>query len=53
MNISMSNQSMIVFSGEVTGAIKRRVEDPPAQGHLPPDGDDPIHPDQHGGVPST
>ena len=42
---------MIVFSRETTGAIKRRVEDPPTQGSTPPDGDDPIHPDQHGDVP--
>ena len=41
--------SMIVFSRESTGAIKRRVPDSPAQGNVPPDGDDPIHPDQHGG----
>ena len=40
--------SMIVFS--LTGAIKRRVEDPPTQGSTPPDDDDPIHPDQHVGV---
>ena len=43
--------SMIVFSRETTGAIKRRVEDPPVQGGTPPNGDDPIHPDQHGDVP--
>ena len=42
---------MIVFSREKTGAIKRRVEDPPTQGSTPPNGDDPIHPDQHGDVP--
>ena len=41
--------SMIVFSREANGAIKRRVPDSPAQGNVPPDGDDPIHPDQHGG----
>ena len=41
--------SMIVFSRETTGAIKRRVTDPPAQGNMPPDEDDPMHPDQHGG----
>ena len=41
--------SMIVFSREATGAIKRRIPDSPAQGNVPPDGDDPIHPDQHGG----
>ena len=43
--------SMIVFSREMTGAIKRRVEDPPAQGSTPPNDDDPFHPDQHGDVP--
>ena len=43
--------SMIVFSREMTGAIKRRVEDPPTQGSTPSNGDDPIHPDQHGDVP--
>ena len=46
--------SMIVFSREMTGAIKTRVEDvedPPAQGSTPSNGDDPIHPDQHGDVP--
>ena len=42
--------SMIVFSHEMTGAIKKRV-DSPAQGNTPQDGDDPIHPDQHGDVP--
>jgi len=42
---------MIVFSREMTGAIKRRTEDPPTQGNIPPDDDDPIHPDQHGDVP--
>ena len=41
--------SMIVFSRETTGAIKRRVLDSPAQGNVPPDGHDPIQPDQHGG----
>ena len=41
--------SMIVFSREATGAIKRGVPDSPAQRNVPPDGDDPIHPDQHGG----
>ena len=30
-------------------AIRRRVPDSPAQGNVPPDGDDPLHPDQHGG----
>ena len=39
------------FSREMTGAIKRRVVDPPAQGSTPPNDDDPIHPDQHGDVP--
>ena len=43
--------SMIVFSRETTGAIKRRVEDPPSSSSTPPNGDDPIHPDQHGDVP--
>ena len=43
--------SMIVFSHEMTGAIKRRVVDPPAQGIAPPNDDDPVHPDQHGDVP--
>ena len=43
--------SMIVFSREMTGAIKRRVVDPPTQGVTPPNDDDPIHPDQHGDVP--
>ena len=43
--------SMIVFSREMTGAIKRRVADPPTQGGTPQNGDDPIHPDQHGDVP--
>ena len=41
--------SMIVFSRETTGAIKRRVTDPPAHGNVPPDEDDPMHPDQYGG----
>ena len=41
--------SMIVFSSETFGAIKRRVTDPPAHGNVPPDEDDPMHPDQHGG----
>ena len=40
--------SMIVFSRETTGAIKRKVTDPPAQGNVPPEGNDPMHPDQHG-----
>ena len=40
--------SMIVLSRESTGAIKRRVADPPAHGNVPPDEDDPMHPDQHG-----
>ena len=43
--------SMIVFSRETTGAIKRRVEDPPSSSSTPPNGDDPIHPDRHGDVP--
>ena len=43
--------SMIVFSREMTGAIKRRVVDPPTQGVTPPNDDDPIHPDQYGDVP--
>ena len=43
--------SMIVFSRETTGAIKRRVENPPSSSSTPPNGDDPIHPDQHGDVP--
>ena len=43
--------SMIVFSREMTGAVKRRVEDPPTQGSTPPNDDDPFHPDQHGDVP--
>ena len=43
--------SMIVFSREMTGAIRRRVVDPPTQGSTPPNDDDPIHPDQHGDVP--
>eukprot|EP00439_Symbiodinium_sp_Y106_P036560 s6218_g4.t1 len=43
--------SMIVFSRETTGAIKRRVEDPPSSSSTPPNGDDHIHPDQHGDVP--
>ena len=40
---------MIVFSRETTGAIKRRVTDPPAHGSVPPDEGDPMHPNQHGG----
>ena len=43
--------SMIVFSRETTGAIKRRVENPPSSSSTPPNGDDPIHPDQHCDVP--
>ena len=43
--------SMIVFSREMTGAIQRRVEDPPTQGSTPPNDDEPFHPDQHGDVP--
>ena len=42
---------MIVFSREITGAVKRRVEDPPTQGSAPPNDDDPFHPDQHGDFP--
>ena len=45
--------SMIIFSREMTGAIKRKVEDPPTQGSVPPDNDDPLHPDQHGDVPQN
>ena len=41
--------SLIVFLREATGAIKGRVPNSPAQGNVSPDGDDPIHPDQHGG----
>eukprot|EP00435_Cladocopium_sp_Y103_P057830 s194_g20.t1 len=41
---------MIVFSDETTSAIKTRVQDPPTT-FTPPDGDDPMHPDTHGGVP--
>ena len=40
---------MIVFSSETIGAIKWRVIDPPAHRSVPPDEDDPMHPDQHGG----
>ena len=41
---------MIAFSRETTGASKRRVTAaPPAHGNVPPDEDDPMHPDQHGG----
>ena len=43
--------SMTVFSRETSGAIKRRVENPPSSSSTPPNGDDPIHPDQHGDVP--
>ena len=49
------NWSMIVYSTETTGAIKRRVDNPPMTGgQIPPhapvevDGHDPIHPDDHG-----
>ena len=42
--------SMIVYSVETTGAIKRRVEHPPTSNDSPDD-TDPMHPDQHGGVP--
>ena len=45
--------SMIVFSREMTGAIRRKVVDPPTQGHAPPNDDDPIHPDQHGDAPQN
>ena len=41
--------SMIGFSRETTGAIRRRVNDPRAQGNVRPDEDDPMHPDQLGG----
>ena len=34
-----------------SGAIKRRVSDPPTQGSVPLDDEAPTHPDQHGGVP--
>ena len=43
--------SMIVLSREMTGAVKRRDEDPPTQGSTLPNDDDPFHPDQHGDVP--
>ena len=46
--LKIHDWSMIVFSRETTGAIKRRVTDPPAQGNVPPGDDDPMHPDQHG-----
>ena len=49
------NWSMIVFSTETAGAIRRRVENPPVTGgQIPPhapvevDGHDPIHPDDRG-----
>ena len=49
------NWSMIVYSTETTGAIRRRVDNPPVTGgQIPPhapvevDGHDPIHPDDHG-----
>ena len=45
--------SMIVFSREMTGAIRRKGVDPPTQGHAPPNDDDPIHPDQHGDAPQN
>ena len=35
----------------MTGAIKTRVEDPPTQGNVPPDNEDPMHPDQYDYVP--
>ena len=47
--LKIHDWSIIVFSRETTGAIRRGVPDSPAQGNVPPDGDDPIHPDQHGG----
>ena len=47
------NWSMIVFSREMAGAIKRRVEAPLTHENIPPDNDDPIHPDQHGDVPQN
>ena len=47
--------STIVYSTETTGAIRRRVEEPPVTGgqipphaHVEVDGHDPIHPDDHG-----
>ena len=47
--------SMIVYSTDTTKAIRRRVEEPPMTGgQVPPhapvgvDGNDPIHPDDHG-----
>ena len=49
------NWSMIVYSAETTGAIRKRVDNPPVTGgqispHAPVevDGHDPIHPDDHG-----
>ena len=45
------DRSIIVFSREMTGAIRRGIEDPAAPGNIPPDDDNPIHPDQHGDVP--
>ena len=39
--------SMIVFSLETTVAIKRRVNDLPAHGNVPPDQDTPMYPGQH------
>ena len=48
-HFNIHDWSMMVFSREATGEINRRVPDSPAQGNMPPDGDDPIHPDQHGG----
>ena len=35
----------------MTGAIRRRVVDPPTHESAPPNDDDPIHPVQHGDVP--
>ena len=34
----------------MTGAIKRRIDDPPTQGSTPPNDDDPFHPGQQGNV---
>ena len=48
-HVKIPDWSMVVFSHETTGAIKRRVTDPPAPGNVPPGEDDPMHPDQHGG----
>ena len=43
--------SIIVLSRDMTGAIRRRVVDPPTHESAPPNDDDPIHPVQHGDVP--